>query len=147
MINQMQLTPTQIEVLTLAADRPDGNIQPLPIRLPGGAKIKVLAGLLVRQLIAENNESHFLTDAGFRAVGKTPVIPTQTTQTRADSKQATIIAMLKQPEGVTIQQIMLVTGWQAHTVRGTLSGTIRKKLGLNLHSEKSTDADRVYRVT
>ena len=146
MTNQKHLTPTQIEVLTTATDRSDGNIQPLPERLPAGAKLKVLTGLLNRQLITETNGAMFLTDAGYLAVGKSPVMPTVISPARANSKQATIIALLKRPEGVTIPEMMSVTGWQAHTVRGTLSGTIRKKLGLNLLTEKSADADRVYRI-
>ncbi len=55
---------------------------------------------------------------------------------RGHSKQALVIEMLKRPEGVTIAQICEATGWQAHTVRGTFAGTLKKKLGLNIVSEK-----------
>jgi hypothetical protein len=54
--------------------------------------------------------------------------------------------MLQRPEGATIQQIMDATGWQAHTVRGTFAGAFKKKLGLNLASEKAEGNDRVYRI-
>jgi len=57
-------------------------------------------------------------------------------RTREHSKQALVIEMLKRPEGATIAQICEATGWQAHTVRGTFAGALKKKLGLTLVSEK-----------
>src|ERR1700686_1566766 len=62
-----------------------------------------------------------------------------------DTKNASIIAMLRRPAGATIAAIMTVTGWQQHSVRGFLAGVVRKKLGLNLISEQ-TDKGRVYRI-
>ncbi len=53
-----------------------------------------------------------------------------------NSKQALVIEMLKRPEGATIAQICEATGWQAHTVRGTFAGALKKKLGLTIVSEK-----------
>ena len=64
---------------------------------------------------------------------------------RDNSKQAQVIAMLRRPEGATIAQICEATDWQAHTVRGTLAGALKKKLGLNVQSEKH-DGERVYRI-
>ena len=52
------------------------------------------------------------------------------------SKQALVIEMLKRPEGATIAQICEATSWQAHTVRGTFAGALKKKLGLTIVSEK-----------
>ena len=61
------------------------------------------------------------------------------------TKQAAILNLLGKPKGTTIDAIMEVTGWQQHSVRGFLAGTVRKKLGLTLVSEK-IDGQRVYRV-
>ena len=57
-----------------------------------------------------------------------------------------MIQMLQRPEGATIPQIMAVTSWQAHSARGFFAGAVKKKLGLNLTSEKSEDGKRVYRL-
>jgi len=65
---------------------------------------------------------------------------------RDNSKQATVIEMLHRPNGVTINEICEATGWQAHTVRGTFAGALKKKLGLNITSFKDTGATRVYRI-
>ncbi|HNY42046.1 MAG TPA: DUF3489 domain-containing protein, partial [Bryobacteraceae bacterium] len=67
-------------------------------------------------------------------------------RTRDNSKQAQVVAMLKRPEGATIPQVMAATGWQAHTVRGTFAGAFKKKLGLNLASEKPEGSERIYRL-
>ena len=61
------------------------------------------------------------------------------------SKQDVVIAMLRQPEGATVDEVASVTGWQRHTVRGVFSGTLKKKLGLTLASAKE-ERGRVYRI-
>lgn len=67
--------------------------------------------------------------------------------TRANSKQAQLIEMLKRPDGATIEEIVKKFDWQAHTVRGALAGALKKKLGLNVQSEKIEGRGRVYRIT
>ena len=64
---------------------------------------------------------------------------------KGPSKQDVVIAMLRQPEGATVDEVASVTGWQRHTVRGVFSGTLKKKLGLTLASAKE-DRGRVYRI-
>lgn len=72
--------------------------------------------------------------------------PPRPVKSRAESKQAQVIAMLRQPQGVTIAEIATATGWQDHTVRGFFAGALKKKLGLTVTSEKVEQRGRVYRV-
>jgi hypothetical protein len=65
---------------------------------------------------------------------------------RAGTKQATLIAMLRAPDGATIEEIMTATGWLAHTARGAMSGALGKKLGLIVTSEKDALRGRVYKL-
>ena len=75
----------------------------------------------------------------------------EASQTREGSKQALVIEMLKRPEGATIEQICAVTSWQAHSTRGFIAGTVKKKLGLSIGSEKIVGptgaGQRLYRIT
>ena len=76
-----------------------------------------------------------------------PKAATKATSTpRAESKQSQLIAMLKQPDGATIVEITTALEWQPHTVRGAIAGALKKKLGLNVESEKVDDRGRVYRI-
>ena len=65
---------------------------------------------------------------------------------RNGTKQALLVGMLQRPDGATIEQMTAKTGWQPHSVRGFLAGTVKKKLGLPLISERSGDGPRRYRV-
>src|ERR1700752_4510012 len=62
------------------------------------------------------------------------------------SKQGEVIAMLRRPEGATVDEVASAMGWQRHTVRGVFSGTLKKKLGLTLASAQE-ERGRVYRIT
>ena|SRR5258708_39515953 len=64
----------------------------------------------------------------------------------ADSKQAKLITLLRSAKGATLEQMMELTGWQAHSVRGVISGALKKRLGMTIESAKNGDGDRVYRV-
>jgi hypothetical protein len=62
------------------------------------------------------------------------------------SKIDLVVALLRRPEGATIETMIAATGWQAHTVRGAMSGALKKKAGLTIASEKA-DGVRTYRIT
>ena len=65
---------------------------------------------------------------------------------REGSKRAKLIEMLRRPEGATIAQIVAATKWQQHTVRGAISGALKKKLGLAVTSVKVDGGERTYRI-
>ena len=67
-------------------------------------------------------------------------------RTRDGSKQAQLIAMLRRAKGATIDEIAEAFTWQPHTVRGAIAGALKKKLGLNVTSEKDEKRVRVYRI-
>ena len=102
-----------------------------------------------------------VTDAGLLAVGIEPVVvktmaavrehaaavPAPKTPTiRANTKQAQIIALLQRPEGASVAEIVAVTGWLAHSIRGLISGGLKKKLGLPVISEKQDGRGTVYKL-
>jgi hypothetical protein len=65
---------------------------------------------------------------------------------REGSKTATILEMLKRPGGATAKELLKATGWQPHSLRGFISGTLGKKMGLTVVSAKSEDGERSYSV-
>jgi hypothetical protein len=62
------------------------------------------------------------------------------------SKTAKILGLLQRPGGATAKELMKSTGWLPHSVRGFLSGTVRKKMGLTVTSTKGQDGERTYSV-
>jgi Protein of unknown function (DUF3489) len=66
--------------------------------------------------------------------------------TRTPSKQQLCLELLSRPDGACVEELQVATGWQPHSVRGFLSGTVRKKLGLKLSSDRAGDGTRRYRV-
>lgn len=162
MTTQAKLTDTQTAILKAAAGRADGNIEPLPTTLRGGARAKVVDGLLARGLVADTDGHRLLTDAGYAAVGKRRPVPKGVQKTdvpaalqklevtprtiRPGTKLATIIDAMRNPGGTTIAQMMADTGWQAHTVRGAISGMVKKRLGYEVVTEKEPDGLRAYRI-
>ena len=65
---------------------------------------------------------------------------------RSGTKQAQVLAMLRRPKGATVATIMAATGWQQHSVRGFLAGTVRRKLALPLITEQAEGGVRRYRI-
>jgi hypothetical protein len=68
-------------------------------------------------------------------------------EVRPGTKLAQLIEMLNRDDGVTIAEIVAATGWQQHSVRGAISGALKKKLGLAVTSEKVDGRGRIYRIT
>ena len=69
------------------------------------------------------------------------------TPARHGTKTAKILDLLERPDGVTLKELIKGTGWQAHSVRGFLSGAISKKMGIRVESSKRPDGDRSYRIS
>ena len=65
---------------------------------------------------------------------------------REGSKKAAILALLRRPDGATLKDLMAATGWQAHSVRGFISGAIVRKMGLKVESQKRADGERAYSI-
>ena len=162
----IQLTATQLAVLTHAHEHTEGKIDWFPDTVKGGARQKVIDGLGNRGLITGKHNNWCVSAAGYEALGvprKGPVTlqaldavieatsvsadeTAKIPRTRDNSKQAQVIALLRRPEGATIVQICILTGWQAHTVRGTFAGSFKKKLGLDITSTKEQGGERIYKV-
>ena len=156
----IKLSPAQSLLLRNAARRADGHVIP-PDTLRGGARAKVLTVLLQRGWIEPADGGHLLTDAGYAAIGQQRPVPKDDVQpmaavddlqllegipVRPGTKLAALVMALRRPQGATSLQLMLATGWQPHTVRGAISGMLRKKLGLNVVLAHNDSGERVYRV-
>ncbi|WP_428544095.1 DUF3489 domain-containing protein [Profundibacter sp.] len=162
-----KLTETQTLILSRASQQDDRIALPLPDRLRGGAANKVIVPLIRKGFLDEveadirkgeptwrkTGDGHgttlVITDAGLAAIG----VETETPQTdpaqpkpRAGTKQAMLIEMLEAPDGATIAEIAKATNWQSHTIRGAISGTLKKRLGLAITSEKVEGRGRTYKI-
>ena len=82
-----------------------------------------------------------------KRVTKPKAAATKASTPRAESKQSQLITMLRQPDGATIVEIAKALEWLPHTIRGAIAGALKKKLGLNVESEKVDERGRVYRLT
>jgi len=143
----MKLTDTQRALLESAAQHPQKKLINFPDTLKGGARIKVLTSMHNAELIkpsAAEPEVYVATATGLQAIGFTSQAPRAK---REGTKQAVLIELLTRAEGATLPQMTEATGWQVHTVRGAMAGALKKKLGLEITSEKQTGADRIYRIT
>ena len=77
-----------------------------------------------------------------KAAKKAPKAAKKAGGARDGSKASQVLELLKGSDGATLAELMKVTGWQAHSVRGFLSGTVGKKLGLTVTSTKGEDGER-----
>lgn len=78
--------------------------------------------------------------------GKAKAVESVRADTAKKTKLARLVAMLQRPEGATIPQLMKALDWQAHSVRGAISGTLKKKQGLTVDAAKAEGQDRVYKI-
>ncbi|MDP1656790.1 MAG: DUF3489 domain-containing protein [Polaromonas sp.] len=143
----MKLTDTQRALLEAAAQHPQKKLTNFPDTLKGGARIKVLTSMHNAELIepsAAEPAVYVATATGLQAIGITVQAPRAK---REGTKQAVLIELLTRAEGATLAQMTEATGWQVHTVRGTMAGALKKKLGLEITSEKQPGTDRIYRIT
>ena len=84
--------------------------------------------------------------AGKKATAKKKAPRSARNDAREGSKTATILELLKRPDGATAKELLKATGWQPHSLRGFLSGTVGKKMGLAVTSTKGEDGERSYSV-
>ena len=84
-------------------------------------------------------------DASAPTESKTDATP-KTQTPREGTKQATLITMLRAPDGATIEELSAALQWTPHTVRGAMAGALKKRLGLEVTSEKIEGRGRVYRL-
>jgi len=169
-MTQIQLSDAQAVILSTACAREDGAIFPVTASLKGGAVGNVCKSLLKQGLIEEIAATDLntvwrhdeergpitlrATPLAFSTLGitddqdETPPAetPPAPVQRRKGTKQETLIEMLRAEGGATIDEIVEATGWQAHTVRGAMSGALKKKLGLTITSEKIEGRGRTYMI-
>jgi hypothetical protein len=96
--------------------------------------------------MARRKQAAGATRAAAKTKTATRTAKTKMPAARQKPKQQRMIEMLRRPEGATIPQMSKAFGWEQHTVRGALSGALKKKLGLKIASEKLEGGDRVYRI-
>ncbi|NKB59539.1 MAG: DUF3489 domain-containing protein [Alphaproteobacteria bacterium] len=159
-----RLTDTQLVILSAAAKHTDGAVLPLPksLKRNKGASANTIRSLIKRGLIGERNAapddvvwreegdnrlSLMITEAGLAAIGiDQPETPSSAKPDRKGTKQNVMIDLLRRDGGASIDELSQALGWQAHSVRGAISGALKKKLGLTVMSEKHAERGRVYHI-
>lgn len=152
-----KLTTAQRDLLSLAAKAEDGTIDP-GLTPPATISTLIKRGLILSVPRAGEPSFVLITQEGRSAIGKpTPSQPKtmsgpkrqavneSTPAARPKGKVAMLVDILRQPDGASIEAMMIATGWQSHSVRGALSGAIKKNLGLEVTSEK-TETGRIYSI-
>lgn len=150
----MTISTTQTAILAAAADHPQGQIHWFPDNVKGGARAKVLSCLSKAGLIFQSapDAAFSLTAQGYAAIGKeAPACPPETPaapepRIRSNTKQAEMIRLLSRPQGATLEDMTIATGWLKHTVRGAMS-QLSKKLSLTIASQKPDGGIRVYHIS
>jgi len=166
-MTQIQLSDAQSIVLSAACARDDGAVFPVTTSLKGGAVGNVCKSLLKRGLIEEVAATDLNTvwrhdeDRGPITLRATPLAhavlgigdasepaapAAEPVRRRSGTKQEAVIAMLRVEGGATIDEIVAATSWAGHTVRGFMSGALKKKLGLTITSAKVPERGRAYRI-
>jgi hypothetical protein len=84
--------------------------------------------------------------ASKNATPKSSKKATEASTPRPASKKANVLAMIQRKTGSTLAEIMKATDWQAHSVRGFISGTLRKKMGLAIESTRNDAGERTYKI-
>jgi hypothetical protein len=163
-----KITENQRELLARAADDAEGAVG-----APQDAKLSrplIKRGLAISLPVANGGSRLVITDAGRALLGdqtgesesastaeriperpsepdaEAPeVIGSAATRGRPGGKLGSLVDLLSRPAGATLEEMTEATGWQAHSVRGAMSGSLKKKLGLTILSAKA-DGRRTYRI-
>jgi hypothetical protein len=150
-----KLTDAQKNALASAMTNDAGEIQLVP-KVRGNARAKIISALVGAKLALYRKGTLAITNEGRLAIGaglvdkprggkaKAAKAP-KAKSPRPETKQATLIEMLKRPNGATNPEIAAKLDWQPHTVRGVIAGTLKKKLGLVVATEKEKRG-LVYRI-
>ena len=122
----IKLSETQIAALKTGLTNDKGFID--FGKLNGGAQTKVTTALITKKLAGFRAGNLVITTQGRQAAGEPAETapPRESKEPRLDTKQAQLIAMMRRPEGVTIDEAVERLDWQAHTVRGAIAGALKK---------------------
>jgi len=147
-VRELKTFCSQEELLALAENWPGSRLVEIWNGLPGVKPVRKFTSRVaaarriwaaiqpLRPVVGSPVRTRALKSALSKTAG--------TNVTKAPESKATlVIALLRDPNGAALQQIMNATGWQAHTVRGFIAGHVKKKLGLKVRSFKR-DGQRVY---
>jgi hypothetical protein len=170
--NPAEVFSTQKELFRLAADWPAARLVEVWNSFAGAAPFNELRVVkkftnrktalsriwrAIQRLAPDVATQAANTAPGKRKTKKPPTVakPRGTARPRAqraanvarkDTKKAEVLDMMRGPNGATLAELMKLTRWQAHTVRGFVSGTLTKKLGLKIESFRAENKERTYRI-
>ncbi|MBF0561727.1 MAG: DUF3489 domain-containing protein [Alphaproteobacteria bacterium] len=140
--------PSPSAVASAESDAPGTDLSTTlsPVALSHDHVIAVCRQVLIDTLTASfgiaQREAEVAAERAVRTLATPPAASIQ----RGETKLARLITLLGRREGATLAEMITVTGWQAHSVRGVISGTLKKKLGLAVSNEMTGDRGRVYHL-